>query len=662
MTNFFEYQRIAKQKSQRVLVAFVAFMLFLLFVFNGVVYLIFSYTHYTDPAPSISHSVYTQPLEPKQTGLQKALLIHPQTASIQWAMMVIFLALFVGGFLYRLFHYRAFPLSVVHSMVHKQLHPSGNLSGAERQLLNIVEEMCIASGIPVVKTFVLTKEEAINAFTAGHDLRTAYIAVTQGAVDHFSRDEMQAVVAHEIGHIVSADVKVNSLLLSCIFSMTFIMMAGRALIQSSGSSSRRSNRSSGGGGGAGQAALLALALICIGALGALCGRILQSLFSRKREFLADSLAAQFTRNPSALASALAKIRDLSYIKMSNIIAPDISHMCIASTLQTDLFGLFATHPPVDERIALLDKKHLKVHPVVHDLINSEIRKKDEATTSHKRKLELPLDHLGPLMAVYRIPEDRELNFDPYEAFLEGERLLGRLQKQSVIQDVLHKPQEFKYAVWGLFLASEPAIKSKQIEALKKHYGQELDLALLEQSVLKTGDHTELANSVMSIALAQAQNLELQARQRFLNSLQNLMIADGVIEPFEHIIYACFQAQQLRRPERARIQLEHVRSLIFMSAQLNLTSETSTLDIYRQALQKYMGIHATYVSAPPKAMELGDTIALLQQLRWKSIQTRQEVLMAIRFAICADQKVCPKEYEAFRAISMALDIPAPPINL
>lgn len=663
MTNFFEHQRIARQKSRRVLLVFALFMFFLLYVFNYFVYLIFGMSHWVNSdSSSVQYAVYSSPIETSTdyNYLQKLLWIHPETAQIQWWIMGFFLLLFLGGFMFRLLQYQMRPEAVVQSMVFKQVFFHSNITEPEVRLLNIVEEMSISAGIPIVKTFVLPKEQSINAFTAGHDLRTAHIVVTQGALEQLSRDEMQAVIAHEIGHIVSADVRVNALLLSCIFSMTFIMNAGLRVIRHSGRANSSSNSRSGGG-GAGQVMLLALVLICIGALGAFCGRILQSMFSRRREFLADSLAAQFTRNPSALASALAKIRDYQYITFNNFMAADISHMCFVSSIHRGFLTLFATHPPVDDRIKVLDPQFLDVHPEA-----KEHFKKDSEDQKSKRSKKKSIDVIHPLygasLAAQRVGAVD--GFDPYLSFLDAEKQMGRL-KNTELDKVLHEPQDFKYAVWAFFIAKDEAVYNKQLQIFNKHYGDGFSEAKLKAARLNDEAAVDLANSIFSIALSRVRVLSAPDKERFLTTLQEIIHADGEVCPFEHITYACFMAQNLTTSKELRIQLEQVRGLLFLCAELNESSEQNGVgrvqEAYQKALSRYLGSSHSSLGEP-RALEIGETASLLCQLRAKSLQNRQEILFAIRIALWADGKVSFKEFEAFRALAIALDIPAPPFSL
>ncbi len=210
----------------------------------------------------------------------------------------------------------------------------------ERKLLNIVEEMAIASGVPVPQVYVMDGEMGINAFAAGHSASDAAISVTRGAITMLKRDELQGVIAHEFSHLLNGDMKLNLRLMGLIFGILCLTVIGRVLIRTSGKKN--------------PLPLLGLALIIIGWVGVLFGRLIQAAVSRQREFLADASAVQFTRNPFGLATALKKIGGLSQgSELQSDRAEEASHFFFANGLKSRFFG-FATHPPLIERIKALD--------------------------------------------------------------------------------------------------------------------------------------------------------------------------------------------------------------------------------------------------------------------------------------------------------------------
>ncbi len=219
-----------------------------------------------------------------------------------------------------------------------------------RRLRNVVEEMAIASGVPVPEIFVLEEENGINAFAAGFSTEDAAIAVTRGTLETLTRDELQGVVAHEFSHILNGDMRLNIRLMGILFGILAIGMIGRLILRGS---SRSSSRSSNRGGGALAGVAIGVGLFVIGYVGVFFGRIIKAGVSRQREFLADASAVQFTRQSDGIAGALKKIAGLNRGSGLNADTEEVSHMLFALG-SSRLAGLFATHPPLAERIAALD--------------------------------------------------------------------------------------------------------------------------------------------------------------------------------------------------------------------------------------------------------------------------------------------------------------------
>ena len=213
-------------------------------------------------------------------------------------------------------------------------------SPAERQLLNIVEEMAIAAAIAVPPVYLLANESGINAFAAGFTINDAVIGITQGSLEQLTRDELQGVVAHEFSHILNGDMAMNIRLMGMLHGILCLHLAGRVL---SFAGWDRDN----------PAWILGILLRIIGFSGYLSGRLIQSAISRQREFLADASAVQFTRNADGIASALEKIGGFSS-EIGSPYAETTSHMFFSPALNFSwLAGLFATHPPLAQRIKLV---------------------------------------------------------------------------------------------------------------------------------------------------------------------------------------------------------------------------------------------------------------------------------------------------------------------
>jgi heat shock protein HtpX len=265
---------------------------------------------------------------------------------------VLFLAITFGVALFQYSMFQSYGGSyVAKSVGGKQIDPATQ-DPSERQLLNIVEEIAIASSLPTPPIFILDSEQ-INAFAAGLTKNHAAIAITRGALYKLNRDEVQGVIAHEFGHIYNGDMKISMRLAAMVMGFFFVLyIAFRFLQFSSYTRGSRDNRRNGGN----PVLLAALLLMGAGAITWLAGSVLKAMVSREREYLADACAVQFTRNPDGIANALRKIgkdqvEDMPKQGMA------YSHMYLDN--HHGLNSLFATHPPLDKRIqAILGLEYL----------------------------------------------------------------------------------------------------------------------------------------------------------------------------------------------------------------------------------------------------------------------------------------------------------------
>jgi len=250
------------------------------------------------------------------------------------------LLLMAGASLHRIIGLRRGGAAVAQAMGGTPVPPD-TTDPAQRRLRNVVEEIAIAAGTPVPLVFVLEEEARINAFAAGHGPADAAVAVTRGALDRLNRAELQAVIAHEFGHIVHGDIRLNLRLLGALFGIVVLGMVGRHLLVAG----RR-------GRNALPLLLLALALVVVGAIGLFAARLIKAGLSRQREFLADAASVQFTRDPDALVGAFLKIAGVpGGRRMVAIEAEEISHMLFDDG--AGLSGWWATHPPLLARIRAL---------------------------------------------------------------------------------------------------------------------------------------------------------------------------------------------------------------------------------------------------------------------------------------------------------------------
>jgi Zn-dependent protease with chaperone function len=266
------------------------------------------------------------------------------------------LAVIGGGALMSWFGLRGGGRSVAESLGGREV-PHATRDADERRLLNIVEEMAIASGVPMPPVFVID-DSGINAFAAGHRPDDAAIGVTRGLL-RLPRDEVQGVIAHEYSHILNGDMRLNMRLISAVAGLLAVASVGRLIVDAALRAPRTSSRKKGGS----PLPLIAFgaALFAIGMIGWFLGRVVQAAFSRRREFLADASAVQFTRNPGGIAGALRRIAD-GGSGVTAARAGDVAHLFFADAILSRMVGMFHTHPPLAERIARIEGVRLDPAP------------------------------------------------------------------------------------------------------------------------------------------------------------------------------------------------------------------------------------------------------------------------------------------------------------
>jgi Zn-dependent protease with chaperone function len=316
-TSFYQQQENARRRTKQLVVAFHV-VVFLTAILSAMMYVIYFRMHrdLTMEIP-ISEAIFQRDV------FGVVLVVYFMIFAIAW---VRSLPLSAGG-------------SYVAKMVGGREISFSTTDLAEKQLVNIVEEMGIAAGMTLPRIYVLDHEDAINAFAAGTSVNNACVAVSKGAMRKLNRSELQGVIAHEFSHILNGDMKLNIHLLGYLYGLTSVVDIGRMIMRNSGRS-RKNN-----------AAPLGLGLIVVGSLGYFFASMLRAGVSRDRERLADASAVQFTRNPEGIGGALRKIwRDTEAVVVGAR-SPEISHFFLH--WPQSFFGLFDTHPPLSERIRSL---------------------------------------------------------------------------------------------------------------------------------------------------------------------------------------------------------------------------------------------------------------------------------------------------------------------
>lgn len=337
--NFFEHQAQAHRESKKLLFLFVLAVICIAIAVNGTLALVWTWFMHDADGNSRAFPHY---------------FFQTNTALI-----ILFIG---GGTLIELMRLRDGGDAVAQMAGGRLVQPNSR-DKLERRLLNIVEEMSLASGIACPRVYVMDKEDAINAFAAGYQQNEAVVAVTRGTLTRLNRDELQGVIAHEFSHILNGDMRMNIKLIGVLFGIQMLSEFGRYLIEGAA-------RIGGGSGEKGNSLkaflfVSGVAFFVIGYIGVFFGRLIKSAVSRQREFLADASAVQFTRNLDGIGGALRKIAGLTTVnkcgsRIHNIHAEQFSHMFLGAAKAQFLSGFFATHPPIEIRLQKLYGRKIEV--------------------------------------------------------------------------------------------------------------------------------------------------------------------------------------------------------------------------------------------------------------------------------------------------------------
>lgn len=533
----------------------------------------------------------------------------------------------------------------------------------ERRLLNIVEEMALASGLPMPAVFVLANEESINAFAAGLTPGDAVVAVSRGALEYLTRDELQGVVAHEFSHILNGDMRINFRMIILIAGLIGVSVLGRILLEA-GSRGRSSN--SGKDDGRGFMVLLGIGLFVIGMVGAFFGWLLQAAVSRQREYLADASAVQFTRNPHGIAGALMKIgAHAQHGQVKNAEASEVAHLFFADAFSR-LSGLMATHPPLEDRIRRLlpnwDGKYpeARVEPVSRE---------EEKRPPRKGALRLPGAEAIPVPVLLGLDAPAQaverVGTVPAESTHYADDLLASLPDR--LRVAIGEPFEARAVVFGLLLDRDPDVRSRQLEALaQRAYENTTELVLaFEGPLRKLPEAYRLP--LVDLCIPVLRQMSPEQYEAFRRLVEVLINADGRLSVFEYVL-GCVLERHLDEafrgstappaPPAAAVDMDVLAVFAFLAWEGNRTDAGATQAF--EAARRHFGLSGTLPRRNGISLEELDT--RLHRLAGAPLRVRRRVLQACVAAILADGIATVREVELGRAISDVLGLPMPPLPL
>ncbi len=556
--------------------------------------------------------------------------------------------------------------SAVAEMLGGQLINPDSTIPDERKLLNVVEEMAIASGVPVPQVYLLP-EESINAFAAGYSTSDSIVAVTQGCMKLLTRDELQGVIGHEFSHILNGDMRLNVRLLGLIFGIMGLAIIGRILLNMRSRSDSRDRN---------PLPLLGLALLLIGWIGVFFGRLIQSAVSRQREFLADASSVQFTRNPAGLSGALQKIGGLNHgSRIASAQAELASHMFFANGIGSALFGLMSTHPPLEERIRAIDPTWDGEFKPLQ--IGGEEAEEYFSAYPPSSKVRPPKvnDSIGvpPVVSGLTAPGIRADNVLPYLGDPTAMHLDYAANFRAALPETLsnaaHEPVCAVALIYSLLLSPDEALRVKQFQRLQAQTDPAVyrEIEPLFSEVTTLG--TQASLPLVDLALPALCRLSAAQYKQFTNNIRFLTESDRKIDLFEYALQKVVVRHlaphfgAIRKPVVQYYVLNpllpDVAVLLSALAYLGHHNLTQAQNAFHAGAKQLALSENDLPLIDAKDCNLPQIDAALNHLTAAAPGIKKLVLNVCAHAVAADGVIQIQEAELLRAIADSLDCPIPP---
>jgi Zn-dependent protease with chaperone function len=568
------------------------------------------------------------------------------------------LALIIGGSLFKIAQLAGGGTVVAERLGGRRVYPN-TLDPTERRLLNVVEEMALASGVPVPPVFLLGQEKGINAFAAGYSPSDAVVAVTRGTAEQLTRDQLQGVVAHEFSHILNGDMRLNLRLIGVLNGILLMGLVGRQLLRVSYYGGGRSDSKRNDG--VAYLLLIGLAFMVLGFVGLLIGNLIKAAASRQREFLADASAVQFTRNPEGIAGALKRIGAAVFgSKLLNPRADEASHMYFAEGVSE----MFATHPPLAVRIRRIDPQWNGKfpQPIPADAVVGLEIEAAEGFVGLPTGVEedIRLEPV-PLQVIQHAAEQVANPTQVHQAYVE--QLLAAMP-QPVI-DAAHEPYGARALIYALLLDRNADVRAVQLSTLQKSSDPNVfELTLRLVPAVNQIDVRGLL-PLVDMTLPALRALSPAQYREFAGCFVQLVEADHRLGLFEWSLHRILlrhlrpQFEPVRPPRIAYYGLQQLgdQCSVLLSALARASQHDDDVAFAAGAKQ----IPEVPVRLlPADACSLNALGAALKELAQVAPKQRQRLIDACAACICADQTVNVPEAELLRAVCDMIDCPMPPL--
>lgn len=626
--DFFQQQDKARRKTGMLALYFILAVLFIVVAVNLAFYFFFKFTEFYPYTP--------------QTWFSDTIWLYVTGATIAvicLGSLFSFIKLAGGG-------------QAVAEMAGGRLVDLSTKDKDERVYINVVEEMSIASGVPMPVLYIMDHEEGINAFVAGYKATEAVMVVTKGALKTLNRDELQGVIGHEFSHILNGDMRINVRLIAILAGILLIGKIGEFLLRGNRRSHYSSSRSSKEGQGA--LIVLALALLIIGYIGLFFGRLIKAAISRQREYLADASAVQFTRNPGGIAGALFKIREsISGTLLNTSHAEDMSHMCFGETIHVSLSGLLATHPPLDDRINAIDPNFLKIER------SKEIIKERKQQTVPQTAS----GFAGEGGVTTNAAQITESVGNPTPEHVAYAVMLHQAIPIFLLEQI-HKPDTAKSVIYALLLS---AISDEHKTALLDQYDElnYINEMQKEFSVINDIDKRQRL-PLIDLALPSLKMLTRQDKQIFLETVSVIIKADKKFTLFEFVLVTILtqhlnpKAEHIDRTKYFSFKpvIEDIQLILSVLVHCGAQSKENKAVNFQRCMSGFS--HKAYSIIDLRQSTPKNIGKSLQRLSALSPMLKKSVIDACADAVIDDSIIMPAEAELLRAVAETLDCPMPPL--
>jgi Zn-dependent protease with chaperone function len=522
----------------------------------------------------------------------------------------------------------------------------------EKKLLNVVEEMAIASGVPVPEAYVMDKETGINAFAAGYGIEDAVVCVTGGCLKLLNRDELQAVVAHEFSHIFNGDTAMNIRLMGWLHGILVISLSGQAMLHS-----LRYVRGRGWLG----LAVLGSVLYVMGYIGMFFGKIIKSAVSRQREFLGDASAVQFTRNPPALSGALKKIGGVTFGPiLTHPKAAEASHMFICDGVGGNFFGFMATHPPLVERIRRLEPRFDGVFPKVK-AVAPEAEPRPKPAISRGQAAGGVVTGAMAVAILDSIGAPMKEHADAARALLD--------EVPEAVRTATREAAGARALIYVLLLDNDEEVHQRQIEILKEFTTPEAFAEADTIACYLPSVPPRLRLPLVDLSVPALKTLTGEEYERFKDVVKRLTEEDGELSLFEFVLGRVLISHLdalFLKPKRRIVQVygiggvanecSLVLSALARAAKMGEEESLLAFESGRKILAK-PGLGIRFLAA--EECKLAGLERALDRLAGASPLIKKKLMAACLETIASDREIGEEEAELFRAVGVALGVPVPP---